>query len=91
VWTDELLRNCPESSQIYLLWKLHTTEVLPLKIVAKKFGGYFCNFRKLAKENSRPMGENSPNMVTLFGNILSCRPALFDGQQKSIFDLDVCI
>jgi hypothetical protein len=27
--------------------------------------GYFCNLKKLPKENNHPVGENSPNLVTL--------------------------
>jgi hypothetical protein len=27
--------------------------------------GYFCHFQKLLKVNNRPLGENSPNQVTL--------------------------
>jgi hypothetical protein len=30
-----------------------------------KIVGYFCNFPKLPKANNRPLGENSPNLVTL--------------------------
>jgi hypothetical protein len=33
----------------------------------EKVVGHFCNFQKLPKVNNRPMGENSPNLVTLSG------------------------
>jgi hypothetical protein len=32
---------------------------------ARKIIGFFCIFQKLPKENNRPIGENSPNLVTL--------------------------
>jgi hypothetical protein len=35
---------------------------------------YFGNFQKLPKVNNRPMGENSPNLVTLAQkpNLFAC-------------------
>jgi hypothetical protein len=37
---------------------------LPWKKAAQNLG-YCCIFKKLPKEYNRPIGENSPNMVTL--------------------------
>jgi hypothetical protein len=34
--------------------------------------GYFCNFsRKLPKENNRPLGKHSPNLVTLIKALIA--------------------
>jgi hypothetical protein len=43
-----------------LLVKIHA-QLLPWIKVAKRF----CNFHKTAQSNNDPIGENSPNLVTL--------------------------
>jgi hypothetical protein len=42
-----------------------------------KNAGYFCNFQKTAKENNHPLGENSPNLVTLLEISMSGDKAKF--------------
>jgi hypothetical protein len=37
-----------------------------------KIWGYFCNFQTLPKVNNRPIGENSPNLVTLNIKVAFC-------------------
>jgi hypothetical protein len=41
------------------------TQLYRWKTVAKVFGLLFFFFNKLPKENNRPIGENSPDLVTL--------------------------
>jgi hypothetical protein len=41
---------------------MHT--LLPFEKIAQN-SGYFCNLQKMPKVNNRPLGENSPNLVTL--------------------------
>jgi hypothetical protein len=36
---------------------------------------YFSNFQKLPKVNNRPMGENSPNLVTLLATTIATTSA----------------
>jgi hypothetical protein len=38
---------------------------LTVEKVSQKSVGYFCNFQKTAQSKQSPLGENSPNLVTL--------------------------
>jgi hypothetical protein len=38
--------------------------------------GYFCNFQKLPKVSNHPLGENSPTLVALFGEMEMFRFAI---------------
>jgi hypothetical protein len=57
-------KSRPKSGPNQLLPELHTLLILREKSSAKIWAA-FAIFKKLPKVNTRPLGENSPNLVTL--------------------------
>jgi hypothetical protein len=53
-----------------------------LEKVAQKIWATFVIFRKLSKENNHEMGENSTNLVTLFGTFI---PQVFRQQKMEAY------
>jgi hypothetical protein len=58
---DEFVKNGPKVLSKQFFTKNNT--FLGKKV--RKNVVYFCNFQKMPKVNNRPLGENSPNLVTL--------------------------
>jgi hypothetical protein len=64
-WVSE--KNRPKWSPTHFLSQLNYIPNFYRWNKQPKPLGYNCNFQKLAKANNWPIGENSPNLVTLFG------------------------
>jgi hypothetical protein len=67
---DEFVKKWPKMLPNLLFAKIITKHLLWGK--AAQNVGYFGNLKKLSKVNNHPLGENSPNLVTLRGNLQCC-------------------
>jgi hypothetical protein len=62
-WPDEFVKNSPKYSPTHFLAKYCIS--LTVENSSPKIRATIVIFKKLLKVNIRPMGENSPNLVTL--------------------------
>jgi hypothetical protein len=65
-WPFEFVKNSPKmEANPFFLVKINTSSICTLVKNCPKLWSISVIFLKTAKENHRPLGENSPNLVTL--------------------------